>query len=67
MTSVIYRKKSVLGPSRYWDRRKKTWTKWLCKSCHYNTHKGALRVLNSRAFYENICFNLNIEYGVTNL
>ncbi len=67
MTSVIYKKKSVLSDSRYWDRRKKTWIKWLCKSCHYNTHNGALRVLNSRAFYENISFNSNEEYGVTNL
>ena len=67
MTSVIYKKKSVLSDSRYWDRRKKTWIKWLCKSCHYNTHNGALRVLNSRAFYKNISFNSNEEYGVTNL
>ena len=67
MTSVIYKKKSVLSDSRYWDRRKKTWIKWLCKSCHYNTHNGALRVLNSRAFHKNISFNSNEEYGVTNL
>jgi len=67
MTSVIYHKKSVLASPRYWNRRKKTWTNWLCKSCHYNTHQGALRVLNSRSFYQNISFNLDIEYGVTNL
>ena len=67
MTSVIYKKKSVLSLPRYWNRRKKIWTKWLCKSCKYNTHNGALRVLNSRAFYENISFNSNEEYGVTNI
>jgi len=67
MTSVIYKKKSVLSDSRYWNRRKKIWTKSLCKNCHYNTHKGAWRVLNSRAFYQNISFNSNKEYGVTNI
>ncbi len=67
MTSVIYKKNSVLSAPLYWNRHKKTWIKCLSKNCHYNTHVGALRVLNSRAFYENICFKSNIEYGVTNL
>ena len=77
MPNVIYKKYSVLGQPRYWNRRKKMWTKWLSKGCHYPTHHGALRVLHSRRFSENIStfgliepikkYSLTTEYGVKTL
>ena len=77
MPNVIYKKYSVLGQPRYWNRRKRMWTKWLSKGCHYPTHHGALRVLHSRRFSKNI-WNLTekdlltkketlAEYGVQTL
>ena len=77
MPNVIYKKYSVLGQPRYWNRRTRMWTLWLSKSCHYPTHRGALRVLHSRRFSENI-WNLTekdlltkketlAEYGVQTL
>ncbi len=66
MPNVIYKKYSVLGQPRYWNRRKKMWTKWLSKGCHYPTHHGALRVLHSRR-YAPWCVNHHAEYGVQTL
>jgi len=66
MPNVIYKKYSVLGQPRYWNRRTKMWTKWLSKSCHYPTHHGALRVLHGRR-YAPWCVNHHAEYGVQTL
>jgi len=71
MPNVIYKKYSVLGQPKYWNRRERTWTKWLSKGCHYPTHYGALRVLHSRGFSKNISTfwsrNIITEYGVQTL
>jgi len=65
MPNVIYKKYSVFGIPRYWNRRTRMWTLWLSKSCHYSTHHGALRVLHSRRFSENISTNKDVSTGIS--
>ncbi len=51
MPNVIYKKYSVLGQPRYWNRRERMWTKCLSKNIWNLTEKDLLTKKEALAEY----------------